>query len=225
MQRESIVFYRSFYEAIKEFKSDVQQDIYTAIMEYGLYGKEANDLKPIADAIFKLIKPQIDANNTRYENGKKGGRKKPPSNQGRTKSEPNDKVNDNDNDNEKVKEKANANPTSDEVADYFESNGYPRELGIKAFNHYDRLNWQDSNGNKVKNWKNKCKSVWMSRHDEQQSQKQIKPKTRTVKYIRYRNGNGVVKVDPEDIFEQRLGAYPFLIDNMIEKFEKEERIV
>lgn len=110
--RESFVFYRSFYDAIKELPRDVQGEIYTAIMEYSLYGKETENLKPIARSVFTLMKPQIDVNNKRFENGKKGGRpkseehpngsqeetkEKPSNNQSKTKSNPN--VNDNDNDN------------------------------------------------------------------------------------------------------------------------------
>mgnify|MGYP004681814909 FL=1 len=111
--RDSFVFYRSFYDAIKDLPRDVQGEIYTAIMEYSLYGKETENLKPIAHSVFTLMKPQIDVNNKRFENGKKGGRpksgnepdgnqeetkEKPSNNQSETKSKPN--VNDNVNANE-----------------------------------------------------------------------------------------------------------------------------
>lgn len=71
--RDSFVFYRSFYEAIRELPRDVQGEIYTAIMEYGLYGKETEHLKPIARSIFTLMKPLLNSNLARYENSKKGG--------------------------------------------------------------------------------------------------------------------------------------------------------
>ena len=111
--RDSFVFYRSFYDAIKDLPRDVQGEIYTAIMEYSLYGKETENLKPIARSVFTLMKPQIDVNNKRFENGKKGGRpksgnepdgnqeetkEKPSNNQSETKSKPN--LNDNVNANE-----------------------------------------------------------------------------------------------------------------------------
>lgn len=90
--RESFVFYRSFYDAIKDLPRDVQGEIYTAIMEYSLYGKETENLKPIARSVFTLMKPQIDVNNKRFENGKRGGRPKsedkPKGNQNETKDEP-----------------------------------------------------------------------------------------------------------------------------------------
>lgn len=110
--RDSFIFYRSFYEAIKDLQRDIQGEIYTAIMEYSLYGKETDNLKPVARSIFTLIKPQIDVNNKRFDNGCKGGRplkketkEKPNNNQKETKEKPND--NDNVNDNNINKESTN----------------------------------------------------------------------------------------------------------------------
>ena len=80
MKRDSFIFYASFWDAIKELPRDVQGEVLTAVIEYGLYGETTEQLKPVARAIVTLIKPQIDANNKRYENGvmgaehgKKGG--------------------------------------------------------------------------------------------------------------------------------------------------------
>ena len=111
MERESFVFYRSFYEGIKELPRDIQGEVLTAIMEYGLNGVTTENQKQITKAMFALIKPQLDANNQRFENGKKGGRPKascnqtetktkPKQNRNKTKHEPNvnDNVNVNDND-------------------------------------------------------------------------------------------------------------------------------
>ena len=70
--RESFVFYESFYLALSELSASQQGKIYTAICRYALYGEEP-ELKGASSAVFKLIKPQIDANNRRYENGKLGG--------------------------------------------------------------------------------------------------------------------------------------------------------
>jgi len=99
MERDSFIFYKSFYEAIKGMPRDIQGEIYTAIMEYSLYGNEIENLKPIAKSVMVLIKPQLEANNKRYNNGKKGGapvgnknaKKQPKNNQ----KQPNDNVNDN----------------------------------------------------------------------------------------------------------------------------------
>ena len=74
MQRDSFLFYRSFYEAIKDLPRDIRGEVYTAIMEYGLNGITTENLKPVARSIFTLIKPVIDACNKQYSNGLKGGR-------------------------------------------------------------------------------------------------------------------------------------------------------
>ena len=72
--RDSVIFYRSFYEAIDELPLDLQAKVYKAIFEYSLNYNEIV-LEGIAKTIFTLIKPQIEANNKRFENGKKGGRR------------------------------------------------------------------------------------------------------------------------------------------------------
>jgi hypothetical protein len=104
--RDSFIFYRSFLESIKEIPEENQLQVYNAISEYALNQNEI-ELKGIPKAIFSLIKPQLDANNKRYENGKKGGAPKgnknnqksteiqPKVNQKTTKEQPN--VNDNEN--------------------------------------------------------------------------------------------------------------------------------
>ena len=131
--RDSFIFYRSFYEAIKDLQRDIQGEIYTAIMEYSLYGKETDNLKPVARSIFTLIKPQIDVNNKRFDNGCKGGRPlkketkgKPNNNQKETKEKPND--NDNVNDNNINKESTNVDKKeSPPKSDYERFNEWLKE--------------------------------------------------------------------------------------------------
>ena len=64
--------------------------MFDALCNYAL-----NDVEPeltgAPSAMFKLLKPQVDANNRRYENGKKGGR--PKQNQTETKPKPNNNQN------------------------------------------------------------------------------------------------------------------------------------
>jgi len=67
--RDSIVFYRSFYEAIKELQPEIQAKVYTAIFEYSLNFNEIK-LDGLAKTIFRLIKPQLDANIKKYNNGR-----------------------------------------------------------------------------------------------------------------------------------------------------------
>ena len=70
MDRDSVVFYLSFYEAIRELPETERLKAFEMVFDYAFKGIEPTD-NGIALAIFKLVKPQIDANNKRYENGKK----------------------------------------------------------------------------------------------------------------------------------------------------------
>ena len=88
--RDGFVFYKSFLEAIKNLENADRLAAYEAILKYGIYGTDPDDnCTPIARAIFMMARPQLDANNKRYENGKNGGRPKPNNNQEETKHEPN----------------------------------------------------------------------------------------------------------------------------------------
>ncbi len=83
--REGFVFYRSFIEAANCLDDAAFRELITAICHYALDGQK-DDLSGAISGMFQLIKPQIDANNKRYENGLKGGR---PKNQSITKAKPN----------------------------------------------------------------------------------------------------------------------------------------
>lgn len=76
MERDSFIFYRSFYEAIRDLPRDIRLEVYTALMEYALYGRLPEGMKPFAKGLFALMKPVIDTNTVRFNNGCKGGRKK-----------------------------------------------------------------------------------------------------------------------------------------------------
>lgn len=89
--RDSCVFYRSFLEAIELLPKKYQLGFYRALFNYALNDEPPKNLAGSAAALFKALQPQIDANNRKFENGKKGGRpKKPNDNQTETKEKPND---------------------------------------------------------------------------------------------------------------------------------------
>ena len=71
MTRDSIIIYRSWYEAIKELDADVKVSLYEAIIHYGL-NQEEPKLHGIAQVVWQLIKPNVDANYRKWENGQKG---------------------------------------------------------------------------------------------------------------------------------------------------------
>ena len=105
--RDSAIFYRSFYEALKDLPPENQAELYTAIFEYSLNFKEV-ELTGLSNTIFKLIKPQLEANNQKYKNGKKGG-KPANGNKNATKYEPKRNLNET-----KDEPKRNLNETKDE---------------------------------------------------------------------------------------------------------------
>ena len=135
--RDSFIFYGSFYEAISCLDDATRLQCYDAVASYAITGSEP-ELNGVAKAIFALVKPQIDANNKRYNNGckgaeygKKGGRpvtknpigdndenpigdtsKNPIGvNDENPKETPNEKENENVNENENEKEKENESPS------------------------------------------------------------------------------------------------------------------
>lgn len=72
MAKESFVFYKSFYEAIKDVPKKHRTVIYEAVFAYVFESKEPT-LSGVPSAIWKLIQPQLDAASIRYENARKGG--------------------------------------------------------------------------------------------------------------------------------------------------------
>jgi len=107
--RESFIFYKSFKTAIDRLEDPGEKlALYEAICNYALNGEEPVINGALA-GMFELIRPQIDKNNIKYENGKKGGapegnqnaRKQPKTTKNNQKQR-NVNVNDNVNDNENV---------------------------------------------------------------------------------------------------------------------------
>ena len=97
MTRDSFIFYKSWWDAVGLLPGDMRGEVLTAIIEYGLTGETNSRQGNTTRAILELIKPQIDANNVKYDNGRKGGRprsdaqvpQEPNGNQVETKAEPN----------------------------------------------------------------------------------------------------------------------------------------
>lgn len=103
--RDSFIFYRSFYEAIKDLPQKDFNECVKAICEYGLNGNIVEVKGKMSKMAMTLILPQLEANSKRYANGSKGGRpkktngfenKKP---NGYETKKPNKNVNENENEN------------------------------------------------------------------------------------------------------------------------------
>lgn len=172
--RDSLVFYRSFYEAVKDLPAEEFKEAVSAIMEYGLNDEEQAP-SGAAKVFLIMAKPLIDANNIKHENGKKGaefgklgGRpkketpikpqenpketpKKPQENPNRT---PNVNVDVNVNENIKESEEKKPRfypPTLEELKKYIADNKY--NVDPERFIDYYTANGWTVGKNRMKDWK------------------------------------------------------------------------
>jgi len=170
-KRDSMVIYRSFYEAITDLPPNEQAKVWAAVFDYGLNSNE-QQLDGLASTIFKLIKPQLDANFKKYENGLKGGRPKnltetkakPNQNLSETKLKPNENENENENDNENVNELGFTPPTVNLILDSF-----PGFKDAKKFvDFYTAKGWK-MGAAPMTDWR-AAVSLWIERNAERSSQ-------------------------------------------------------
>lgn len=72
-ERSTFQFFRSFYDAAKNIPDkEMQADFLMAICEYALNGKEPEG-SGIINALFALVKPNLDISRKRAQAGRKGG--------------------------------------------------------------------------------------------------------------------------------------------------------
>jgi hypothetical protein len=140
MKRDSMIFYRSFYESVTGLSPVIKAELYDAIFEYGLNFQEIEFTNDISKALFTLIKPQLDANIKKFENGKK-----PKTKQSESKTEAKDKqkeskveanvnvnVNDNVNKNENIEERKSK--FYDSLTSFIDD--YPKEMLREFYNYW-----------------------------------------------------------------------------------------
>ena len=182
-KRDSIVVYRSFYEAAKALTDKEELELYRAIFEFGLDHKNA-EMGPMAAAMFKLIKPQLEANYKKWQNGMRGGRPKqeeskdkPKDNQKETKDEPNENENVNANDNANVFIRLELNDKSlfpifdddlDKWRDLYPAVNVEQELR-------NMVGWIDGNPTrrKTKSGIKKFINSWLSKEQDQGGRRQM----------------------------------------------------
>ena len=73
VNRNSFVFYDSFYRAMNYLTEEEKIEYIYAICNYSLYDIRI-EMSPKIEGMFELVKAQIDANIKKREDGKKGGR-------------------------------------------------------------------------------------------------------------------------------------------------------
>ena len=72
---DGFIFYRSFADATKGLNDSQYRQVMDAIIGYALDGRIPEDIEPVLQGYFLLIKPQIDANNARLEAKREAGHK------------------------------------------------------------------------------------------------------------------------------------------------------
>jgi len=151
--RDSFLMYRSFITAARKVKNKAQRlSLYEAIFDLALDDVDT-ELDDAIGALFDLIRPQVLANNKRYQNGSKA-KAKPK--QTESKTEANKNVNENVNENENVvKEKTKrevfSKPTIEDITSYCRernNNVDPQ----KFYDFYESKGWMVGK-NKMKDWK------------------------------------------------------------------------
>jgi hypothetical protein len=179
--RDSFIFYRSFFSATKHLNQVEKAQLFEAICSYALDGN-LSLLEGTPQGMFELIKPQLDANRKRFENGCKKKQKisktEAKNKQIISKDEANVNVNVNVNDNEEckselindnlnnnfksieietIKNKKFIKPTLQEIQNYC----LERKNNVDAnkfYNYYEANGWKVGK-NAMKDWK-ACVRTW-----------------------------------------------------------------
>jgi hypothetical protein len=163
--RDSFIFYRSFYQSAKKLPKEDKAELFDAICSYALDG-ELVELSVVPEAIFTVIKPNLDANRRKWENGCKEKKKpseveaieeqeisKDEANDKQTISKPEGNVNVDVNVECKSESKSKrfSHPTLEEVKNYCQE----RKNNVNAkkwFDFYSAKGWKIGK-NSMKDWK------------------------------------------------------------------------
>lgn len=181
MKRDSMIFYRSFYESLNGLDSVIKAEVYDAIFSYGLDFTDPTFTNEIARALFTLIKPQLDANLKRFNNGLKPKTKqvesKTEAKPKQIESEPEANVNVNVNDN------VNNKNIQDRKNKFYDSltvfvSEFPKEMIRDFFNYWSEHGTNDKKMRFEKQTTFGIKqrlTVWYNKNPEQYSKNQIDP--------------------------------------------------
>jgi len=76
-------------------------------------------------------------------------------------------------------------PTKEEVEKFATDNGFPAQLGARAWQHYEDGNWHDTSGKQVVGWRQKVRTNWFNKYEDDNNagnKRFIKPKTGAAVY-------------------------------------------
>jgi len=160
--RDSAIFYRSFYEAIDNLPSKSQKEqVYSAIFDFVFKNIEPQ-LKGNSLSVWILIKPQLIANQIRYENGSRS-KTEAKRKQSGSESQANKNVfNVNENKNENVLMEIHP-PAREEFLSFCQTLDIDYEKLKETINaKYDTFiadGWCNGFGKPITNWKNTIRNV------------------------------------------------------------------
>lgn len=159
-------FFESYYSSVKDLDNDLKAEFFDVLFQYALYDIEPDSsVNAVVNALFILVKPNLDGSKQRREAGKQGGSKsKASSKQTESKQEAKQKQVTSDKDKEEDKERGVRKfipPTLEEVVIY-QKEKCPNVDANFFYEYFHESKWVDSKGNKVKNWKQKMIS-WNKR--------------------------------------------------------------
>lgn len=182
--RNTFILYRSYAEVLEALTDEEAGRLYKAIAKYALDGVET-PLEGYLDGYFQLIKPQLDANQKKYENGAKGGRpkknqteteEKPNENQTETKAEANRNAMINDKckmindkyikENIKEKRKRFKPPTREELEEFAKANNLILDID-RFINYYTSNGWKVGR-NPMKDWQATARN-WARRESKKEA--------------------------------------------------------
>lgn len=196
--RDSVLMYRSLYEAIKHLPPEGYKEVLDAIFEYAL-----NDVQPepvgVAYAMFMMAKPQIDANSRKYNNRVSKNKaeqigtnenKQEQAGTSENKAEQTAVINDkckmiNDIKKENIKEKRFVPPSVDEVREYITEKGL--KVNAESFvDFYASKGWLVGK-NKMKDWRAAVRNWDRSQREELTAKAQRQESTAKVQKNRFHN--------------------------------------
>ena len=145
INRDSCVFYASWLEAVETMPEAAQGEALKAILTFALRGEETAKQGAMTKMLMAMVRPQIEANIARWENGRKGGRpksEKPNQNQNETKPKPNQNQNETYNVNVNVNDNVNVNES---VCDKSHNNAPTRTLTREEKIFHNFIAWCEKN--------------------------------------------------------------------------------
>jgi hypothetical protein len=179
LKRDTMIFYRSFYESINSLNDPERLQIYDAIFDFTFTFKK-HELFGISKSIFTLILPQLEANNRKFINGKKAKNKQTGSKREANRKQTGSKTTSNVLKNnvlmsnvECIKNKELKNnifvpPTISQVKDFLEEKGIFTVDAEKFYYFYESKGWLIGK-NKMKSWQSAI-HTWKNSKITQQPQ-------------------------------------------------------